>query len=227
MNKKKIVCLIPARGGSKGVPKKNIIDFGGKPLVAHSIEHAVGSKHIDFVYLSSDSEEILEIGKTYGAIPLIRSPELSHDYATLEALVKNFLTITKNVDIIVMLQPTSPLRTSQDIDNAIDAFFEQDVDSLFSAVELEDFFIWKRDTNGSLQSVNYDFENRQRRQDISGQVVENGSIYIFKPSVVIENNNRLGGKIGVSIMDPWKIHEVDSYDDLEMCRFVYNQKVLK
>jgi N-acylneuraminate cytidylyltransferase len=226
MDKKKIVCLIPARGGSKGVPKKNIIDFGGKPLVAHSIEHATGSKYIDFVYLSSDSEDILEVGKQYGAIPLVRSPELSDDYATLEALVKHFLLITDNIDIIVMLQPTSPLRTSKDIDNAIDAFFEQDVDSLFSAVELEDFFIWERTNNGSLRSVNYDFENRQRRQDISGQFVENGSIYVFKPSVVLENDNRLGGKIGVSIMDSWKLHEVDSYDDLEMCRFVYNQKVL-
>ena len=223
---KKIVCLIPARGGSKGVPKKNIIDFGGKPLVAHSIEHALGSKYVDFVYLSSDSDEILEVGKKNNAIPMLRSAELSDDYATLEDLVKNFLTIVKNIDIIVMLQPTSPLRTSEDIDNAIEAFFEQDVDSLFSAIELEDFFIWEKDESGNLQSVNYDFENRQRRQDISGQFVENGSIYVFKPSVVLENNNRLGGKIGVSIMDSWKLYEVDSYDDLEMCRFIYNKKVL-
>ena len=125
-----------------------------------------------------------------------------------------------------MLQPTSPLRSSEDIDNAIEELFEQDVDSLFSAVELEDFFIWERNESGKLQSVNYDFENRQRRQDINGQFVENGSIYVFKPSVVLENNNRLGGKIGVSIMESWKIHEIDSYDDLEMCRFIYNKKVL-
>jgi len=222
----KIVCLIPARGGSKGIPKKNIIDFGGKPLVAHSVEQALGSKYIDFVYVSSDNEEILEVGSKYGAIPLVRSPELSDDYATLEALVINFLTIVQDADIIVMLQPTSPLRTSQDIDNAIDVFFNQGVDSLFSAVGLEDFFIWERNDSGKLRSVNYDFENRRRRQDIRGQFVENGSIYVFKPSVVLEYNNRLGGKIGYYLMDKWKIHEIDTEEDLEICKFLYKLKGL-
>jgi|TARA_R100001086_G_scaffold206690_1_gene122477 N-acylneuraminate cytidylyltransferase len=226
INDKRVVCLIPARGGSKGIPKKNLIDLGGQPLISHSIQHALGSKYIDAVYLSSDSDEILQTAEKYNATPIRRSAKLSDDYAALEDLVKNFLTIVQNIDIMVMLQPTSPLRSSEDIDNAIEELFEQDVDSLFSAVELEDFFIWERNESGKLQSVNYDFENRQRRQDINGQFVENGSIYVFKPSVVLENNNRLGGKIGVSIMESWKIHEIDSYDDLEMCRFIYNKKVL-
>jgi len=108
------------------------------------------------------------------------------------------------------------LRESKDIERGLRDFQEQGADSLFSCGALEDFFIWEK-KGSSYESANYDYLNRKRRQDIQEQYVENGSFYIFKPSILREKNNRLGGKIGISKMEFWKTFEVDSLASLEMC----------
>ncbi len=226
-----IVCIIPARGGSKGIPKKNIIDVCGKPLVAWSIEQAQNSKYLKgHVYVSSDCDEILDVAKAYGAKTIKRPDDISGDKASSEsALFHAILEIEKNsskIDLIVFLQATSPLRESKDIDNAIEELISKDFDSLFSASELEDFFIWTYDENKNLTSLNYDFLNRKRRQDVSAQFVENGSIYVFKPQVLFDHNNRLGGKIGMSLMENWKMYEIDSLEDKALCEYYIKSKKL-
>ena len=130
-------------------------------------------------------------------------------------------------DAVCFLQATSPLRTTQDINNAIDTYTSNGLDSLFSASPIEDLFIWHIEPGGVLKSLNHDFENRKRRQDISNQIVENGSIYIFNPDILTKHNNRLGGIIGYSLMESWKIHEIDSMEDLQMCQFIYQQRIAK
>ena len=139
----KIACLIPARGGSKGIPKKNIIDFNGKPLISYSIEQAKMSKYIDKVYVTSDCDDILDVSKSYGALPIVRPDGLSTDFCSSEsALVDAISKIDDDYDIFVFLQATSPLRSTEDIDFCIEEFLSKSLDSLFSSCVLEDFLIW-------------------------------------------------------------------------------------
>ena len=158
----KVIAIVLARGGSKGIPRKNVLDFCGKPLVAWSILQAQETPEIDKVYLSSDSAEILNVGKDYGAILIDRPEEFATDEASSESAVKHALSTLENQpEIVVMLEPTAPLRMPGDLSNAINKFKEEKWDSGFSGAELEDFLIWKRDKNKELilnsrvQSLNF------------------------------------------------------------------------
>lgn len=221
----KILCVIPARGGSKGIPKKNIINFVDQPLISHSITQSLKSKYITDVVVSSDSDEILKISETYGVIALKRPDEISTDTSSSEsALLHTIESLNGNYDYVVFLQATSPLRTTEDIDNCIETLINNNLDSVFSASILEDMLIWKL-SNETLESVNYDYKNRKRRQDSEIQYVENGSIYVFKKEGFIKNKNRLFGKIGLSLMDSWKMFEIDSLEDLELCELIFKNKL--
>ena len=215
-----IVAIILARGGSKGIPGKNKKIFCGKPLICWTIEQVKRSKLINSVWLSSDDNEILSIAKNEN-VEIIRRPlDISGDNASSESgwihAINYIENIGQKIDHVIALQATSPLRETKDIDNAIEYFQKENLDSLFSGSELRDFFIWKR-INNKLDSVNYDYQKRQRRQDIPTQYVENGSFYIFRPEILKKYNNRLGGSIGVSLMELWKSFELDSLEDWKMC----------
>lgn len=224
---KNIICIIPARGGSKGIKNKNIISFCETPLIAHTIKQAKFSSLINEVYVSSDSEEILHVAKEYGAKTIVRPKEISDDFASSEsALIDSIKQVCKNNEeyTIVFLQATSPLRETTDIDNAIKKFKQENVDSLFSAIKAEDICLWKIKNN--LESITYDFNNRKRRQDFENYIIENGSFYITKSSSLIKNNNRLSGKVSFYLMKKWKIHEIDEIDDLYLCEYLYKTKIL-
>lgn len=224
-----IVVVIPARGGSKGIPKKNLIDFCGKPLVSWTIKQALSVKTISTVWVSSDSKEILDIAKHLGANIILRPKSLSSDTATSESTWSHALSVieeeTDAIDIIIGLQPTSPVRESKDIENAIKIFKESKYDSLFSASKIDDFNLWHKKRE-KLTSLNYDYKNRGRRQDHTKQYVENGSIYIFKPQILKKFNNRLGGKIGISLMEFWKSFQIDSLKDIEFCETLMKHYIL-
>lgn len=226
----RVAAVIPARGGSKGIPRKNIIDFCGKPLLAWSIEQARAAKGVSSVWVSSDSDEILEVAGRYGALPIRRPEAIAGDTATSESAWLHALDVIESqgepVDIMLAMQATSPLRESSDIERALTDFQQQDCDSLFSCAELEDFFIWEKNEQGSFRSLNYDYLNRKRRQDVGQQYVENGSFYLFKPKILRSLNNRLGGKIGISMMEFWKTFEIDSIEDLEFCEMLMNKYLL-
>lgn len=222
----RIVSIILARGGSKGIPNKNIIEIAGKPLLAWTVEQSVKSKFVTETYVSSDSPEILDIAVKYGAKTIVRPPELATDNSTSEEALIHALKVIGDVDAVVFLQPTSPIREYSDIDNAINTFKEKELDSLFSASIIDDYCIWS-ETNGVLNSINFDYRNRTRRQDKMPQYLENGSIYVFKPEILINSNNRLGGKIGIHIMDFWKSYEIDSIENIEICEYYLKTKILK
>ena len=225
-----IVCIIPARGNSKEIIDKNIINFCGKPLIAWSIEQALASNHITNVYVSSDSDKILNISIEYGAKEIKRPDILAQDESSSEeALVHAINEIERSdgnkIDLVVFLQGTSPLRSLEDIDEAINLFIKNNLDSLFSACDLKDLMVWKN-VDSKLTSINYDYKNRERRQDMQKQYGENGSIYLFKPKIIRESKNRLGGKIGTYVMDAWKIHEIDNKEDIGICEYFMNTKEL-
>ena len=216
---KKVTAIIPARAGSKGIQNKNIIDFCGKPLIAWSIEQALQSEYADEVYVSTDGEEIAEISKKYGAQIIWRPAELSSDTASSESAIIHAVNEIKGkheVGAILFLQATSPVRLVEDINNAVDIFFDGSYDSLFSMSVLEDYCIWKQGESG-LQSFTYDYLNRGRRQDREPLFLENGSIYVFKSGILLQNKNRLGGEIGMYKMPFDRSFEIDSISDLEIC----------
>lgn len=225
MSGNKIAAIILARGGSKGIPSKNITEFCGKPLIAWTIEQCLEA-NISDVYVSSDSHEILEISRRYGATPLTRPLEISGDLSTSEDGWLHALDVIesggKGFDWCLAPQVTSPLRHSTDILKGIDLAFSGKYDSLFSCCVAEDLFIWRHES-GAYNSVNYNWKNRKRRQDFGKQFVENGSFYLFQPNFLRVHKNRLGGKIGVVEMEFWKMFEIDSKDDLRLCSAIMKE----
>lgn len=224
-----IVAIIPARGGSKSIPKKNIIDLCNKPLIAWSIQQALESKYIHEVYVTTDDREIADVSRKYGAKIIWRPIELATDTSSSEsALLHAIGQIEKihKVDVVIFLQATSPLRESIDIDKAVEIFFAENADSLFSTSALEDFCVWEK-TNGELKSITFEYKNRGRRQDRKPYYLENGSIYILKPEIIKQYNNRLGGKIAFYPMPLWKSYEIDDYETLEICEYFMMSKILK
>lgn len=217
----KTISIILARGGSKGIAKKNIMNFCGKPLISWTIENCLNSSRIDEVYVSTDSEEIADVAYSVGAKIIIRPNDISTDTSTSEEAILHALTKVE-CDLVVFPQVTSPLRYSDDITKAIDIYHEKMLSSLFTATYLDDCCIW----NSKSQSITYDYLNRGRRQDREALFLENGSFYIFKPEGLKQSCNRLHGKIGMYYMPMWQSYEIDSYEHVDLCEYYMNTKIL-
>ena len=212
-----IIAIIPARGGSKGVPKKNIKNFNGEPLVVHSIKYAQCCNLINEIYVSTDDEEISSISSDYGASIIKRPSDLSGDFATTESAIKHAInSLQKLPDIIVLLQPTSPYRPKNSLTDALSKFIENKYDTLLS-ISPTHRFIWSIDKFDNI-NPKYDYLNRPRRQDIKKtdtNFIENGSLYIFTYKHFLSSNNRLGGKIGYIEFDENFSYEIDTEFDFK------------
>ncbi len=218
--KPEIWVIIPARGGSKGIPRKNIKLLAGKPLIAYTIEHALQAKSVSRVIISTDDAEIEKVSIDCGAEVVKRPAEISGDTASSEVALLDVLEQLKQKEgcqpeLVVFLQCTSPIRSPNDIDKAVKTLQDDKSDSLLSVVESHRFF-WRKTADG-VESINYDYKNRPRRQDHEKEYMENGSLYIFKPWVLYEEGNRLGGKISLYPMTPWSSFEIDDHDDWAIC----------
>jgi CMP-N,N'-diacetyllegionaminic acid synthase len=229
--KSKVVTIIPARGGSKGIIDKNIIDIAGKPLLAWSIEQSMNTKLISDTYVSTNDSKIAEVAQMYGAKIIWRPDELCDDKSSSESTLIHALNYLKEdnmivPDYVVFLQATSPLRMKNDINNAILKVKLDYADSLFSGSKFDDFLFWEKE-NDKLTSINYNYKDRGRRQDRLPQFVENGSIYIFKPHVINKYNNRLGGKISLFEMEFWQTWEIDTKEDIELVEYYIHKKMSK
>jgi N-acylneuraminate cytidylyltransferase len=216
--------VIPARAGSKGIPRKNLVPVCGRPLVEWSVRQALGARRIDSVWVSSDGEEILRVAEAAGARAIRRPPELAADDASSESAWLHALETIESrglrVDRMVGMQPTSPVRESADLDAALEQFEREGLDSLVSVSEIRDFFVWERVGEALFRPVNYDFRNRRRRQAIAPQYRENGSFYVFRPELLRREGSRLGGRIGAYIMSEHKIFQIDSPEDIALCEAV-------
>lgn len=206
-----IISIIPARGGSKGVPKKNTKKFLDKPLIAHSIEYSLSSKLVTETYVTTDDSEIKSISEKYNAKVIDRPKIISGDEATTESAIEHAMqNINIDPEIIILLQPTSPFRPKNSLDKAINHFIKNSYDSLLSLSPTHNF-IWN--VSNGIAKPNYDFLNRPRRQDLKINdinFIENGSLYIFKKSNFKKYKNRLGGKIGYIIFDEQYSKEIDT-----------------
>lgn len=221
-----IVAIIPARGGSKGIPRKNLRPLANKPLIAYSIEDAIDAQMVDTVFVSTDDDEIAEVAKHFGAEVIQRPSHIATDFSSSELALIHTLEVLSNrgdvPNLVVFLQCTSPFRTGQDIDEAIKQLQRDQADSLLS-VSPSHRFIWEY-RNDEPVSVNYDYNQRPRRQEMKPQYVENGSIYLFKPWVIQKLNNRLGGKISMYVMSEESALDIDSLMDLKIAESIMRQE---
>ena len=222
---KQILIIIPARGGSKGIPKKNIKLLNGIPLIAHSIKYAQSSQHIDNIIVSTDSEEIKNIALKYKVNIINRPENISGDDTTTESVIDHTLNqLSNKPDIIILLQPTSPLRPDRSLDKALNIFLKTNCDSLLSISPTHRFF-WNLSNN--IIKPEYDYKNRPRRQDIKKndiRYVENGSLYIFSYDHFMKKKNRLGGRIAHIVFKEKYSYEIDTQTDFLFIENLMNRK---
>ena len=206
---KKIVALIPLRGGSKSIPHKNIKKMAGKPLAYWVCKAASEAKNINEVWVSTEDPKIKKVvmGFGLGVKVLDRPKELAEDSSSTESVMIHF---SKEVpfDIVVTLQATSPLTTSADVDQAINSMIEENYDSLVTGV-LTKRFHWNLDGT----PLNYDPKKRPLRQEWEGTITENGAFYITKRDILDKTLCRLGGKIKTFLMSPETELEIDEPED--------------
>ncbi len=223
----KVDAIILARGGSKGIPNKNLKIFCGKPLVEWTIIQAKKSRRIKNIYLSSDSKNILKVGLKHKINIIQRPKKYSTDKATSESAIKHFLLSGKNFSKkgIIFLEPTSPLRKKNDLDELIKSFFKNKWDSGFTAGVLKDFLIWEK-KGKKYQSLNYNYKKRGQRFGRKFCYVENSIAYIFKPYMFLKFNNRLFGNFGVTYNETWQSFEIDEPEDWNFVSTIFKNKKL-
>ena len=204
----KIVSVILARGGSKGIKKKNIIEIKNKPLIAFAIE-ASNNSLVDETWVSTDNEEIAYVSGKYGANILNRPKELATDTSKSEDALVHFAN-NVDFDILVFIQPTSPLLSETYINDGIKMMDEYD--SVFSAYREHWIPRWTLDS----KPIDWDIYDRPRRQDVDESYVENGSFYITTKENLLRSNLRYSGKIGVVEMPLGESFQIDTMEDLNL-----------
>lgn len=218
----KIVAIIPARGGSKGIPLKNIQPIGGVPLISRTIRAALDSKYISAVYVSTDSELIANVAREEGAEIIVRPADISGDAASSEsALLYSLEKINISSDFLVFLQCTSPFTTSHHIDKCIESIINLDADSCLATVS-NHRFLWKNlENNDGVVGINHDGRNRKRRQDLDPEFMETGAVYVMRTNKFIKEKTRFCGKVvNCNFDDESLAFEIDSPFDLLVARVI-------
>jgi len=220
------VAIIPARGGSKGLPRKNVLPLAGKPLIVWSIEQALASRRVDRVIVSTDDEEIGRVSELAGAEVVYRPADISGDEASSESALRHVLDTLaerrESPDNVVFLQCTSPIRPPGCIDQAFEEYASKEADSLLSVTQCHRFF-WKLSDDGYGEPQNYNPLSRPRRQEMDNAYQENGSIYIFSRAMFDQSGSRLGGKIALYVMEDRTSYEIDSPMDFVIVELLMKQ----
>ncbi len=229
----KIIGVIPARGGSKSIPRKNIKILRGKPLVAYTIEEAKKSKYLTHLVVSTEDEEIKNISLKYGAeVPFLRPKELATDDALAIPTVQHtVITIEKikNVkyDYVIMLQPTAPLRKTEDIDKALAMLIEADADGIISVVDVDNWHPMKMkkfDENSYLIDHQTPPVENPPRQILPRVYMVNGAIYATKRDVFMEKNTFKGEKCLGYIMPPDRSVNIDIEIDFLIAEYYLRKR---
>jgi CMP-N,N'-diacetyllegionaminic acid synthase len=216
----KILAIIPARGGSKGIPKKNIVNLAGKPLIAWTIEASLKSKYIDRTIVTSDDNEILSISKKYGSDILKRPDNLATDFSNSELVVEHAIdsvtSLDNEYDVVILLQPTSPLRTFQDIDKAIDIMISSNATAVISTCKTNNKVL-KTVTNKSDGFIEGLVDNKlpfMRRQDLPEVYTPNGAIYAVNVDLFKRDKSFITKKTANYVMFKKYSADIDTMNDL-------------
>ncbi|MDU6115993.1 MAG: acylneuraminate cytidylyltransferase family protein [Paeniclostridium sordellii] len=226
MKKSKVLAIIPARAGSKGIKDKNIIDLSGKPLIAHSIEAGLKSKYINKVVVSTDGEKIAKIAKDYGAeVPFLRPKNLATDTAkTIDCVIHCIEELKKNgeeYDYVVLLQPTQPLRQPWHIDEAFELIVKRNEDSLVSISKVKDHPVLMRTIDKNGYAINLlEGSSTKRRQEFPDFYKVNGAIYINKINENFNYDTSFNDNKLVYIMDEQYGIDIDDMLDVEIAKLL-------
>lgn len=228
----KVLAVIPARGGSQGLPGKNLRPCAGRPLIAWSIEAALAAKLVDAVIVSSDSQEVLDVSRSWGAEPLLRPAELATATAPTDPVLVHAaqspiaaLELNYRPDLVVLLQPTVPVRRPGLVDDCIQRLINTHADSVFTAYPLH--FVWWQEAPGYTYTVTTGLAappawrsqcpRRPRRQDMHARELmyhEDGSVYVVRTPYLLEHGARIGGH--VEVVETERTVDVDTARDLRL-----------
>ena len=231
MSNAKILGVIPARAGSKGIPNKNIIDIGDQPLIKYTIDAALGSTMITDCIVSTDSDDIASLAESLGSsAPFIRPKNLSDDKALSLPVIQHAVNFMEKkyairYDVVIMLQPTTPLRTSEDIDKSLTALMSEKLDSVISVVEVEGNhpLRMKRIVNNRLVNyVDQGHEDMRPRQELPKVYIRNGAIYATLRDVLIVGDSFVGENSYPYVMSKEKSINIDTISDLYLAQTYIN-----
>ncbi len=224
---RKTLCIIPARGGSKGIPRKNVRHLAGKPLLAYSIEAARHTPSINRIMVSTDDPEIAEVARRYGAEVIWRPAEISGDTATSESALLHALELLQRTegyepDLLVFMQCTSPLTLALDIQGTIDALLTDKADSALAVTPFH-YFLWRQDKDGVV-GINHDKSFRPRRQDREQQFLETGAVYVMRSAGFREARHRFFGKTAMYVMPAERVLEIDEPVDFLLAEVLIRER---
>lgn len=227
INGQQVVALIPARAGSKGLPGKNMLSIGGEPLVVWTIRAAVNSQIVDQVIVSSDIHDVLELATEFGASPLDRPRELSADTSQASEVIRHAIEGQEDYGVVVYLQPTSPLRTSTHVDEALTLLSVTSAEAVVSVYKtrVPPELMYRMNPNGQLEPV----VPRQevRRQDLPETYVLNGAIYAgFVPALVRANYRFDSMNPAAYVMPELESVDIDDFSDFEKAQRIMEKRLM-
>lgn len=220
----KNITIIPARGGSKRIPEKNIQLFGGLPLLVHSIQYAIANSDIvDAIYVSTDDPTIKAIALTYGAKVIDRPASLSGDFEPTISVLRHVLeSIDEEVENVILLQPTNPLRPDNLLNEAFEVYQKRNCDSLFTVTRNHQKL--GKIVENKFQPFNYNIG--QRSQDLEPLFFENGSLYITKASLILENIIISENAFPLEVNHIFANVDIDTPEDLEYAEYLYQKLII-
>jgi|SRR5690554_5490702 CMP-N,N'-diacetyllegionaminic acid synthase len=225
LNNKTFLAIIPARGGSKRLPKKNVLELVGKPLIAWTIEAALKSKHIDKVLVTSDDDEILDVSEKFGAATIPRPADIAQDTSTSFEAIRHAIESMEKYDYVVLLQPTSPLRTSQHIEEAIQLLVDRNADAIISVTEMEHSPLWVNVLPGDNCMAGFLREEilNKRSQDLETYYRLNGAIYISQTTKLMDAGSFfLSNNVYAYKMSNTNSVDIDTEMDFKWAEFLLN-----
>lgn len=229
----RVLGIIPARGGSKGVPRKNIRLLGGKPLLAYTAESSLQSKKLTRIILSTEDEEIAEIGRQYGLdVPFIRPSELAEDTTPTLPVIQHALKKLEAegdvFDAVCLLQPTNPLRRAKDIDNCIELLENSQADSVVSILpvpaEYNPKWVYWQSDDGSICLSTGETEPITRRQDLPTAYYRDGTVYVTRSETICKQNSLYGNNVRGYKINPDYSTNIDTENDWKKAEERINQK---
>jgi CMP-N,N'-diacetyllegionaminic acid synthase len=232
INGKSVIAIIPARGGSKRLPCKNILNLDGKPLIAWTIEAALGCSFIDEVVVTTDDYEIAHISKKCGAdVPFFRPADLANDTASTFDVIKHTIDfyhfeLGKDFDFVILLQPTSPLRTKKNISEAINLCIQKRASAIISVCEVDHSPLWMNvlPSDHSMENFIREDVKNKRSQEFPQNYRLNGAIYICKVTNLLEEKSLFISKnIFAYIMDKESSVDIDDVFDFKLAQFLVDQ----